>query len=936
MSTLTPHMSIPKISAQNNDLDFDFLRREGIKYIEQFGSKLWTDYNTHDSGITMLEVLCYAITDLGHRINQPIADLMSQIGKEDYEGQFFKATEILPSAPTTTLDLRKIMIDIPGIKNCWVQKESIPIYADLKQQKLSYQADEFKDTIDSLKTAFELKGLYRLLVETEDAEKELSEELKNTIFKRFHAHRNLCEDLITVEKVKSHPISICANVEVLPEADEELVHAQIIIALEDYLAPSPRFYSLKQMMDKKYPTEQIFEGPLLSHGFIDTEELSNSELRKEVRLSDIINIIMGIRGVKLVKKITMDNCKPSDKKEGESWIICVPENKKPKLCDKTVINFFKGILPVNLNKTKSAQYKDEILQQRAEQYALAGVNMAPDLPKGSPGSWGKYDSIQHNFPETYGLSDKGLAKELGEERHAKAKQLKAYLLFFDQILTSYFKHLEMVKEVLSLDQKPKQSYFTQAVKDIKDFKDIIKEDFHQLFDDDDKLTGALMDMLDNDVERRNQVLDHLLARFAEQFGNYAFLMKLLYGESSEELILQHKLDFLKEYDVLSRERGEAFNYFEQKASSLWDTENVSGVQKRISRLVGIRDYRRRQLSDTPAEIYKYENVGGKWVYRWRIRDEENKIILSGTVSYDSYNEAGQEMYFAILKILATQEKEVEGLKNISFGESITVGSFHIHKAATSNKLSFDVINPKIENESDTDYIIAKQYKYYQSRAGVVDAILNLIDFIKYKFTEEGIFLVEHILLRPNLKDAEHAKSQEEVGKEYTKANFMPFCSDDYEQCQYIDPYSFRVSIILPGYTYRFANKDFRDFLENLIREELPSHVVAKICWIGYREGEEPEIPQEDVENPTEPIFKENQLVRFEKAYKAFLMELTDIHQRENSAASLNKYNKALNEFIAILTGLHTIYPTGRLYDCEDEDEDLEGKLILGKTNLGTL
>ena len=47
--------------------DFYRLRREGIGFIEQMGSARWTDYNTHDPGITTLEALCYAITDLAYR-----------------------------------------------------------------------------------------------------------------------------------------------------------------------------------------------------------------------------------------------------------------------------------------------------------------------------------------------------------------------------------------------------------------------------------------------------------------------------------------------------------------------------------------------------------------------------------------------------------------------------------------------------------------------------------------------------------------------------------------------------------------------------------------------------------------------------------------------------------------------------------------------------
>ncbi|WP_215225668.1 hypothetical protein [Echinicola shivajiensis] len=934
MSTLSNHKSIARNTSTKDDLDFHFLREEGIRHIRELGSKIWTDYNTHDPGITMLEVLCYAITDLGNRINLPIEDLVAQ-KNGGIEGQFYKVADILPSAPTTENDLRKLFIDLDGIKNCWIKKEKVTVFADLKNQKLAYEESILEGLKENQKAQFDLKGLYSILIETDDAQKELSEELKEQIFKRFHAHRNLCEDLVKVKKVPSEPVSVCANVEVNPEADEELVHAQIIVALEDYMAPAPRHYSLKEMIQKGYAMDEIFEGPFLANGFIDTKELKASALRKEVRLSDIINIIMGVSGVKVVKDITLGNCDDKDGTDPNKWVICIPEGKKPKLCKKTTINYFKGVLPVNINQTRVADYKGKILQARADLNEKAGKNPEPEIPQGTFANWGDYSSIQHDFPETYGLSDKGLPQNLGEKREVLARQLKGYLLFFDQILASYFKHLEKIKELLSLYQGPNITYFTQAVKDIKDADKLFKNPY--ALGDDEKLTEDTIGLLDDTVERRNKLMDHLIARFAENFGNYAFLMKFLYGASTDEVVLQDKQRFLKEYKEISRERGEAFDYYDKEKKCLWDTCNVSGAQRRIAKLVGIKDYSRRDLSDTAVEIYKYEQIDGDWVYRWRLRGEEGNILLSATTSYPSYNAAGKEMYFAILKILETSGKDLESLKKEEENDTeYLTGSFHFHKAATSEKFSFDIVNRAIEPQSNPDFIIAKQYTYYPNRDEAINGALSLLDYIKHTFTEEGIYLVEHILLRPSTLDANYKKKQEEAGKDYVSGNFLPFCSDDYASCKLIDPFSFRVSIVLPGFTYRFANKDFRNYLENLIREELPVHIVAKICWIGYRKGEEPELPQEDVENPESPIFKENQLVRFEKAYKSYLYELTDIHKRKESIPSMNKYNQVLNEMTSSLTGLHTIYPTGRLYDCEDENEDLDGKLILGKTNLGTL
>ena len=77
MSNADPHTSISGNVSTKDDLDYSFLKQLGIEYIEKYGSKIWTDYNSHDPGITMLEALCYAITDLGYRINMPIEDILS-------------------------------------------------------------------------------------------------------------------------------------------------------------------------------------------------------------------------------------------------------------------------------------------------------------------------------------------------------------------------------------------------------------------------------------------------------------------------------------------------------------------------------------------------------------------------------------------------------------------------------------------------------------------------------------------------------------------------------------------------------------------------------------------------------------------------------------------------------------------------------------------
>lgn len=67
-------------------------------------------------------------------------------------------------------------------------------------------------------------------------------------------------------------------------------------------------------------------------------------------------------------------------------------------------------------------------------------------------------------------------------------------------------------------------------------------------------------------------------------------------KSSKEQIMD-KMAFLREYPEVSCRRGNAFNY----AQGGWDSDNVSGLEKRISKMLGIDNYQRRTLSNKKEE-----------------------------------------------------------------------------------------------------------------------------------------------------------------------------------------------------------------------------------------------------------------------------------------------------------------------------------------------
>lgn len=929
MSDLNKHISIPKNVSTNDDLDYSFLRKRGLEHIEQLSSDLWTDYNTHDPGITMLEMLCYAITDLASRINMPLENVLAPEDKKakTIEEQFFKATQILPSKPVTELDYRKLFIDIDGVKNCWLKPYEKTIYVDCKNDKLGFKPEDLvKKTSE-----FKLQGLNSIIVDfdtldedefpTDDLKEKKYNKIKDEIRTLYHENRNLCEDLLDISKVETHPISVCASIDVHPEADEELVHAKVIRAIDNYFSPSVKFYSLKQMFEKGYTSDEIFEGPVLKNGFLDSAEVLAAGLRTQVRLSDIMQLIMKIEGVNVIREISIADCS-NYSENPDVWLICVDPGKKPVRCKDSAYSYYKGVLPVNINKKKVNAYIEELEAAELAEQEKAAENKEIEVPEGKYLNTNETTTIQNDFPDTYGIGEFGLPSRVATARKSQAKQLKGYLLFFDQILATYFAHLGKVKDLLSVDNRLKKTYFTQAVADIRDFETLVND-----YDVSNPavLTNKLLAELDKNIERKNILLDHLIARFAERFSDYAFLMKELYGSFAEQAVVNSKEIFLSEYGEItgsdgkiinkgiSNWRGTAFNYFNRKPKDLWNTTNVAGVQKRIARLAGIKDYSRRNLSESFVEVYDLIDSDGKKVYRWSIKNLKNEIVLSATVNYKTPERAQNEMYLAVVKIIETPEKIITQAFNKTVTDEQEIGNFEI-QISEAGKYSFDIIN-KEAAPSGTDRIIARAFTEYDSQEKLKEAILDIIKFMTTDFTEEGMFIVEHILLRPPFTGDIVPEGEE---PDYL---FMPICTDDCTSCQPVDPYSFRVTVVLPGWTYRFSNPDFRNFLEELVRKEIPAHILARICWIGYRKNEVDKT--------------ENEMILFEEAYHNFLLKKTKPEPKPGTITFKN-YKKSLTDLIEILSKLNSIYPSGKLIDCDDEEDSLEGRIILGRTNIGNL
>ncbi|AOS83867.1 hypothetical protein BIU88_06700 [Chlorobaculum limnaeum] len=831
--------TIQKEPRREPDQEFTALRRKGIELIERMSSRWWTDYNSHDPGVTMLEALCYAITDLGYRIGWDIADLLQNPpgdGSGDSIQPFFTAREILTVNPLTADDFRRLLIDHEGIGKAWIANSQTDCesawYADCKHDRLSFMPTgaqtfernaisprgirdvfvqfendpELGDLNDrkirhafaiqpSEGKALEVTAEFRMpawstkawgetsvyvndggklkgsvtgvtlnnIVESErklsyladlkilftpdpvdkdesdsgdDAEvatvitldlpavpvrlygstSELksygdtwsfsdfdSAELARAVAEPFllksaavqritgeatsllRARRNLCEEFCRIEPVQTEEVAICAEILVTAEADIEQVFASMVFAIENCFNPPLAFHSLDELLREGMAVEEIFEGPMLKHGFLKQEELDNARLRKSLRTSDIINEIVEIEGVVAVRNLRLtrydsagnpasgvaDIAPGVDKKKiSAEWTLEISENCLPILSiDNSAFLFFKNDLPFVAD---FAEVRDTLEQLRGEAERLKARHSGSldlPVPAGRYRDPEQYTPVQYSLPATYGTGPDGVREPATAERRAQVKQLKGYLMVFEQLLANTFSQLAGARHLFSLDPEMQQTMFVQSLNDenlILGVTEILKAELDE---------AALHGMVETTAtmqERRGRFLDHLLARFGEQFSDYALRLTGYDGKKKPaETLIEDKLAFLSALPELSRDRAKGLN----TAATALTPEDEAVLKKRISLLAGLA--------------------------------------------------------------------------------------------------------PE---------------------------------------TAEKIIVVEHLLLRPRFPgDA-----------------LMEACLDEQPcgACGEADPYSFQLTVVMPGWLAPFdKNIELRRFVENTIRQELPCHILGKICWV---------------------------------------------------------------------------------------------------------
>lgn len=560
-------------------MDYQALRAAGIRLAQQLAGHAWTDFNAHDPGITLLEQLCYAITELGYRAGHSMPDLLA--GRDSSDSGLPGPGLALTSAPVTLLDLRRLALDVDGVRNAWIEPVASP------EPALEYHEGERELRIagqtganDRYAASVTLRGLYRVLVAPSSFSGLDGTAVRRNVLRALHAHRPLCTDFAEVRLVESEDVRVQAAIEIAPAHDPAAVLDRILDVLADHIAPTPRFSSLADMLAAGRTVDEIYAGPRLRHGFLDDAELRRLARKEALRTSDIIREIMDIPGVRVVHHLALASTLAGTD-EYESWILPLDAGRAPRFdYQKSAITLIRDGLEVAVDQPGRALAFHDRQTTAAAAHLAAQPGLEQPPPAGRQRNLARYTSLLHLLPDCYGAGPQGLPDSAPPERKAQQKQLRAYLQFFDQILCNAFAQLGHARRLLSGDGDIEQTYASQAVPGDE-------LELHRVYQRDESAhTAWLASAVRNpvrshsSVERSNRFLDHLLSRYAELHADYA--PHVAVGQSARAGLARDKQALLRDYPRISGARGTGFDYTRPVAG-----DNRSGLALRIERALGL-------------------------------------------------------------------------------------------------------------------------------------------------------------------------------------------------------------------------------------------------------------------------------------------------------------------------------------------------------------
>lgn len=554
-------------------LAFAALRERGLAWVQALSGELWTDFNHHDPGVTLLEALCYALTEDVYSADQALVDqLAAPDGRIHYRRLGLRAAEeILPCRPCTATDYICWLLDrVPG---------ALQAHAVVPRNN----------------------GLWRLNLEVRTAQAEAA---TASAARAYWAQRNLGEDLESLPTVlQPRWCRLQLDLSVEGTRAPEDILAELVARCAEYVDAVPRRQSLHERMAEQgngiQSLADAFDGPRLQQGWIDTQSLAH-DLDQRLYFGDLTRLAQTIDGVIEVRRMGLvadglDSSAGSLPRHGKGWVLRL---RWPDASDELVNwRVTRRGNPVALAIEPLLHRLDDLRRTLGGRGPSDGAaDSAGSLlvrPQGRYAPPVPYVSLYRQLPRIYRERFEGV---LTPTEASDMAQFSGYLALLEQWLAHGAADTRFVRELYTIGPGARPSYAWQVLGDenIPGLDALYAGHREQVRD-------AVFAPADDMLERRGRVHDHLLALYGEACGQGSIRPFDWYfsAEAWRQHLFEQKRQMLMRVAALTRDRYGAIDYSRR---SLGRRGNTAVLQQRVSLLLAFKHSYSRLLMTAMTQL----------------------------------------------------------------------------------------------------------------------------------------------------------------------------------------------------------------------------------------------------------------------------------------------------------------------------------------------
>jgi len=813
---MTEPLTISSDPPANPGLDFEVLKAEGIRLVQALSGEIWTDYNETDPGVTTLEQLCYALTELSYRAQIPLVDLLT-----DVEGRIrprrqalFIPKRIFPVNPWTDDDYRKLIADrVPKVANVW-------LFPNRQRPSSRW-----------------VGGLYDIWLYVLDdggccCHPDNAEDVRDRVREVYARHRNLCEDVRTIRVLHPLTTTVTADVDIGDERNPESILAGIFFELGNYLAPELGREPLDALIRRGEQPSEIFDGPLLHNGFIDRCQLQPKAT--EIPVRDIADTISGAPGVLAVASDVEVRVGRKPYREDET--ICVHrssilelDTEPQRRSGKFSLRLFRKGIQVQPDPQRVERELSKLWQSYRRTYPLAVQYPSHfAFPHGRHRDVREYYSIQNQFPNVYGINEYGLPGDATDVRKGQAKQLKGYLLAFEQLLADFFAQLARVRDLFSLKKDLQHTYFFQSLtRSVPNIEPLLeggeagyREGLRELVYGSDPV-----------ITRRNRFTSFLLALYAESLDAasvWDLTVDDLEDPDTSRKLLTARLELLRHLVASTHDRGRSFDYLGRPSP-----RNIAGMEIKSRIQLGMDPGGSGGLLDLLDE-HGVDLVADPPPGHARALDRHSDLVEEEFTPLTTYrNGLNAETHGADWGPSAPLQ--IRTLEESLLDVGGSPDRFRLGRLPGDSEVTVVVWSP-----SAGGWRFAGKYPDEESAVAGCHSLRQVLEQLHHHCRQ--LYIVEHNLLRwgrfrdvageddetrgmemPDTRELGAAPERErDTGSEDDRHHHPP-----HRRFQY----SFTLTAVLSVSPQLRQDESYRRFVHEVIRANAPTHLVTRYCFL---------------------------------------------------------------------------------------------------------